>query len=395
MLAGAGARGAGGGAGRAGAGASSTGAAAGPSLRRTASTVRSRRCRSETSCSYAAGRWCRWTVSSSMPRRCSTSRTHGRSRPVERTAAERSGERCAQRRRAVPPAVAVAAESTTPGSCGWSRRRGRGGRRSPGWPTGTRSPSCLTPSPRGRLALGGEALRALAVLVVALPARSSSPRRWRRGGISRRERRAREGGRPEALARAEILLLDKTGTVTTGRPRLRRVEVFTDLPPDALLRLAASLEQVPLHVFAAAVGAAAPRRGLTLAFPEEVEERPGAGIRGRIDGRTVAIGRLDWIDASGHGQATVRRLRRECALEGSTPAFSASTAIRGGAHSRIVRADSAVTPPAAARHPAGGACHRRPAGVAEVVGAAVMPTRCSPNAIRGRRWKRWPSATAA
>lgn len=276
----------------------------------------------------------------------------GESRPVERTAAERVASGALN---AGAPfrlrAVAVAAESTYAGIVRLVAEARQG--RAPFTRLADRYAIAFLPltllAAGGAWLWSGEALRALAVLVVATPCPLilAAPVAIV-AGISRAASRGvlvKGGGALEALARAEILLLDKTGTVTTGRPRLRRVEVFTDLPPDALLRLAASLDQVSLHVFAAAVVAEAQRRGLSLAFPEEVEERPGAGIRGRIDGRTVAIGRLDWIDASGHGQATVRRLRRECALEGSTPAFVGVDGHLAGALvlEDPMRADSAVT----------------------------------------------------
>ncbi|HSM52523.1 MAG TPA: heavy metal translocating P-type ATPase, partial [Thermoanaerobaculia bacterium] len=102
---------------------------------------------------------------------------------------------------------------------------------------------------------------------------------------------------------------------------------------------------VSLHVFAAAVVAEARRRELPLSFPEGVEERPGGGIRGRVEGREVAIGRLDWIDRSAEAAAAVRRLRRECALEGSTPAFVGVDGRLAGALvlEDPMRADGAVT----------------------------------------------------
>jgi len=195
----------------------------------------------------------------------------------------------------------------------------------------------------------GEAVRGLAVLVVATPCPLilAAPVAIV-AGISRAASRGvlvKGGGALEALARAEVLLLDKTGTVTTGRPRVSRVVVTGAAGADELLALAASLDQVSLHVFAAAVVAEARRRELPLGFPERVEERPGGGIRGRVEGREVAIGRLDWIDRSAEAAAAVRRLRRECALEGTTPAFVGVDGQLAGALvlEDPMRADGAVT----------------------------------------------------
>ena len=181
----------------------------------------------------------------------------------------------------------------------------------------------------GAWLLSGDPLRALAVMVVATPCPLilAAPVAIV-SGISRAASRGvliKGGGALEALSRAEILLLDKTGTITTGHPTLQSVETFAELVPDEVLRLAASLDQVSLHVFASAVVRAARERRITLDFPTGVEELPGAGIRGRVDGRAVSLGRLDWVvaDPALRRDAAVRRVRRESALEGGTPVFVA------------------------------------------------------------------------
>src|SRR5690606_26999857 len=120
------------------------------------------------------------------------------------------------------------------------------------------------------------------------------------------------------LARARVLLLDKTGTLTRGRPRLAAVEVAGDGDPDELLRLAASLDQVSQHVLAAALVRAARERGLDLEFPTGVDEVAGQGIRGRVAGREVALGRYAWIARGAAPAAWVRRVKRRASLEGSS-----------------------------------------------------------------------------
>ncbi|MER3418735.1 MAG: hypothetical protein C4343_06525, partial [Chloroflexota bacterium] len=144
----------------------------------------------------------------------------------------------------------------------------------------------------------GDPIRALAVLVVATPCPLilAAPIAIV-AGISRAARRGvivKGGGPLETLARARVLLLDKTGTLTAGRPTLAGIET-PDGDPNELLRLAAALEQASPHVLAAAIVAAARRRGLTLAVPTAVEEVPGAGITGRVDGRQVRVGSLDFL----------------------------------------------------------------------------------------------------
>jgi heavy metal translocating P-type ATPase len=177
-------------------------------------------------------------------------------------------------------------------------------------------------------ALSGDPVRALAVLVVATPCPLllAAPVAIL-SGVSRSARRGvivKGGAALEALARARVLLLDKTGTITTGMPSLSGIETFGEEAEPEILRLAASLDQVSQHVLAAAVVRAARERGLTLSFPTGVAERPGWGIKGEVDGHQVAVGKLSWIDTNGPGgvlPAGVRRVRRQTALDGSSSVF--------------------------------------------------------------------------
>jgi heavy metal translocating P-type ATPase len=149
-------------------------------------------------------------------------------------------------------------------------------------------------------ALSGEPVRALAVLVVATPCPLllAVPIAIV-AGVSRTARRGiivKGGGVLEALARAEFLFLDKTGTLTSGMPHLVRVATcgtWTD--PAELLRLAASVDQVSSHVLAAALVRAAREQGLTLTFPTEVREAAGAGLEGTVAGHRIRVGRYDWV----------------------------------------------------------------------------------------------------
>jgi heavy metal translocating P-type ATPase len=148
--------------------------------------------------------------------------------------------------------------------------------------------------------LSGEPGRALAVLVVATPCPLllAVPIAIV-AGVSRTARRGiivKGGGVLEALARAEILFLDKTGTLTSGAPHLARVATYgawTD--PAELLRLAASVDQVSSHVLASALVRAAREQGMALAFPTEVHEEAGAGLEGTVAGHHLRVGRYDWV----------------------------------------------------------------------------------------------------
>ena len=173
--------------------------------------------------------------------------------------------------------------------------------------------------------VSGDPVRALAVLVVATPCPLllAVPIAIV-AGISRAARRGiivKGGGALETLARGKVLLFDKTGTLTQGRPQLADVEAGGALPEDEVLRLAASLDQVSPHVLAAAIVHAARERGLALSFPEDVEERAGAGIAGTVDGRRVTVGVAEFATADAGLPSWDRDLRRRAAIEGSTLVF--------------------------------------------------------------------------
>ena len=99
----------------------------------------------------------------------------------------------------------------------------------------------------------------------------------------------------EALERAEklaVLALDKTGTLTEGKMALVGLTPASGLSEEALLRLAAALEQGSSHPIARAVLAAAGERGLSLPKVEGFENRPGEGVVGLVEGRKFRLGSL-------------------------------------------------------------------------------------------------------
>ncbi len=140
----------------------------------------------------------------------------------------------------------------------------------------------------------GDVVRAVAVLVVATPcplilavpvAIVSGLSRAAKLGI------LIKGGKAiETLAQVRALVIDKTGTLTLGQARLVETRVTDTIAPDALLRLAASLDQASKHIIAQTIVAEARAQGLALAVPSEVMETPGEGIAGRVEGRAVLVG---------------------------------------------------------------------------------------------------------
>ncbi|RMF75690.1 MAG: heavy metal translocating P-type ATPase, partial [Alphaproteobacteria bacterium] len=103
----------------------------------------------------------------------------------------------------------------------------------------------------------------------------------------------------ERLEKVTAVVVDKTGTITEGRPRLAALGLLdeADVGEDELLRLVASIERASSHPLSLALVAAARERGLALAEPEEVENVTGAGIRGVVDGRRLAIGKPSFVAA--------------------------------------------------------------------------------------------------
>ena len=95
----------------------------------------------------------------------------------------------------------------------------------------------------------------------------------------------------ERLAHADTLLIDKTGTLTEGKPRVTAVQPVTSIKEDELLALAAAAENASEHPLARAIVAEAKARGLTLAPADNFSAQPGIGINAHIAGKHVVIGR--------------------------------------------------------------------------------------------------------
>ncbi|MFE7955064.1 heavy metal translocating P-type ATPase [Streptomyces sp. NPDC057413] len=96
----------------------------------------------------------------------------------------------------------------------------------------------------------------------------------------------------ESTRRVDTVVLDKTGTVTTGRMTLQEVYVAEGADEKEVLRLAGALEHASEHPLARAIAAGAEERAGALPGVEDFANVPGRGVRGRVDGREVAVGRL-------------------------------------------------------------------------------------------------------
>ncbi|WP_043753642.1 heavy metal translocating P-type ATPase [Methylobacterium nodulans] len=196
-------------------------------------------------------------------------------------------------------------------------------------------------------AWSGDPVRGLAVLVVATPcplilavpvAIVSGLSRCAGRGVL-----VKGGGALEQLARLRTLYLDKTGTLTGGQARVVAVETETGVASDEVLRVAASLDQLSQHVIAEAVVAAARRRGLELCLPTNVEEEPGAGLTGNLEGRCVSVGSYAYVSARAGQSDWSGRFLRRMGYEGATGVFVAAEGRMLGAIllADEIRADSA------------------------------------------------------
>jgi len=109
----------------------------------------------------------------------------------------------------------------------------------------------------------------------------------------------------ERLSAIDTLIVDKTGTLTEGRPAFRTAVPAPGWAEDELLRLAASLDQVSEHPLADAIVAEARRRKLALEQPEGFESSTGIGVRGRVGARALVIGNTTLMQQGGIDTASL------------------------------------------------------------------------------------------
>jgi P-type E1-E2 ATPase len=114
-------------------------------------------------------------------------------------------------------------------------------------------------------------------------------------GISNAAKRGaiiKDGSALEQLAKSEVLLVDKTGTLTHGGPEVTEVQSAPNWESDQVLAIAAGMELASAHVLAKAVVRGAEARNLTPAKAEQVSEVLGEGLTGIVNGQKVRVGRL-------------------------------------------------------------------------------------------------------
>jgi len=144
----------------------------------------------------------------------------------------------------------------------------------------------------------------------------------------------------ESLERAgnlEAIILDKTGTITRGEPRVTDVIASGDLSSEEVLRLAASTERGSEHPLGEAVVQAAQERGLTLEEVEGFEAIAGQGVRARLDGRSILLGNVRLMGQNGVEMAELEGEIERLQGEGKT---AMALALDGRAQGLIAVADT-------------------------------------------------------
>ncbi len=122
----------------------------------------------------------------------------------------------------------------------------------------------------------------------------------------------------EILEKVDTLVVDKTGTLTEGKPRVVSVVAALEQSDDELLRLVASVEQGSEHPLGAAVLSAAKERGLALAAVQSFQSRTGRGVIGQVDGRKIFVGNDALFHESGISSADLTQKAEELRRDGQT-----------------------------------------------------------------------------
>jgi Cu+-exporting ATPase len=196
----------------------------------------------------------------------------------------------------------------------------------------------LGPDPRLTYAL----LNMVAVLIIACPcalglatptAIMVGTGRAAQAGVLIRDASAFEQAR-----RVDTVVLDKTGTVTEGRPEVTAVTLapHADVEAGALVRLVASVDRGSEHPYAAAILREAERRALNLDWPDTFEALPGRGVTPTVEGRALLVGTVALLEERGVEASALSALAVEAESRGETPLL---VALDGRAAGMLVVAD--------------------------------------------------------
>ncbi|WP_305080363.1 copper-translocating P-type ATPase [Methylocystis sp. WRRC1] len=127
----------------------------------------------------------------------------------------------------------------------------------------------------------------------------------------------------ERLEKVDTLVIDKTGTLTEGKPRVTAIRPVADITEDELLRVAASLERASQHPLGQAIVQAASERNLVLTDPTDFDAPIGKGVTGRVDGLSVAIGNQRFLREIGVDAEPLAAVAERLREDGATAIFVA------------------------------------------------------------------------
>ena len=179
------------------------------------------------------------------------------------------------------------------------------------------------PEPRGAYAV----LNAVAVLIIACPCALGlatpmsimvASGRAATSGVLFRDAEALE-----TLRRVDTLIVDKTGTLTLGRPVFAKTLAIAPFSDDEVLRIAASIDQGSEHPLATAIVEAARSRGLSLATAENFESSTGIGVRGIVEDRNILLGNTALLHEAGIAVAPVSTEAERLREDGASVVFLA------------------------------------------------------------------------
>ncbi len=140
----------------------------------------------------------------------------------------------------------------------------------------------------------------------------------------------KSGGALEGTHRIETVILDKTGTITEGKPVVTDVVAFDGVSPDTLLSLAASAEKGSEHPLGDAIVHGADEKGLAVPAAESFRAMPGRGVEARIDGKSVLLGNEKLMEERGIALGGLSARSAELAAQGKTPMFISLDGVPAG-----------------------------------------------------------------
>lgn len=140
----------------------------------------------------------------------------------------------------------------------------------------------------------------------------------------------RDASAIENLCKIDTLIVDKTGTLTEGRPVFHSVEATADFSPQAVLQLAASLDQGSEHPLAHAIVNHARAENIALTKPESFESGSGIGVSGLVDGKKLQLGNTALMEAAGVSTKPLQERAELLRLEGISIIYLAVDGVLAG-----------------------------------------------------------------